>query len=203
MRLFWLAFCDCDFPSGGCGIVILASSVCPMMDENKRLAQDSWWERLLWGKLGLALVCSTVLSKFSMQLSACSLPVVWPEATSPGIYSPMVGLLAVSKRTYASIRLPGLLLPVPLSLCQASAHPHLCSRSSDTPRRVWLSLLWGHCSFLLGPGAHKVLFVPSKSLFLQSCVSSVIKSHWLLKSNSLGVLNPLPRSPAWEICCGS
>ena len=30
---------------------------------------------------------------------------------------------------------------------------------------VWVSLLWGHCSFLLGPGAHKVLFVPSKSLF--------------------------------------
>ena len=25
--------------------------------------------------------------------------------------------------------------------------------------------LGGHCSFLLGPGAHKVLFVPSKSLF--------------------------------------
>ena len=25
--------------------------------------------------------------------------------------------------------------------------------------------LWGHCSFLLGPGVHKVLFVPSKSLF--------------------------------------
>ena len=29
---------------------------------------------------------------------------------------------------------------------------------------VWLSLLWGFCSFLLGPGEHKVLFVPSKSL---------------------------------------
>ena len=28
----------------------------------------------------------------------------------------------------------------------------------------------GHCSFLLGPGAHKVLFVPSKSLFPQFCV---------------------------------
>ena len=27
------------------------------------------------------------------------------------------------------------------------------------------------CSFLLGPGVHKVLFVPSKSLFPQSCVS--------------------------------
>ena len=34
------------------------------------------------------------------------------------------------------------------------------------------SVLWAHCSFPLGPGAHKVLFVPSKSLFLQSCVSS-------------------------------
>ena len=31
---------------------------------------------------------------------------------------------------------------------------------------------WGHCSFPLGPGAHKILFVSSKSLFLQSCVSS-------------------------------
>ena len=42
----------------------------------------------------------------------------------------------------------------------------------DTHRQGWVSLLWGHCSFLLGPGAHKVLFVPSKSLFPQSCVSS-------------------------------
>ena len=39
-------------------------------------------------------------------------------------------------------------------------------------RQVLVSLLWGQCSFLLGPGAHKVLFVPSKSLFPQSCVSS-------------------------------
>ena len=30
----------------------------------------------------------------------------------------------------------------------------------------------GHCSFLLGPDAHKLLFVPSKSLFPQSCASS-------------------------------
>ena len=32
--------------------------------------------------------------------------------------------------------------------------------------------MWGHCSSLLGPGAHKVLFVPSKSLFSHSCISS-------------------------------
>ena len=29
----------------------------------------------------------------------------------------------------------------------------------------------GHCSFLLGPGTYKFLFVPSRSLFLQSCAS--------------------------------
>ena len=69
---------------------------------------------------------------------------------------------------------------------QVSVDPCLCPRLLDTHRQVWLSLLWGHCSFLLGPGAHKVLFVPSKSLFPQSCGSSVIKSHWPSKSNSLG-----------------
>ena len=65
-----------------------------------------------------------------------------------------------------------------------------------------LSLLWGHCFFLLGPGAHKDLFVPSKSLFPQSCGSSVIKFHWPSKSNSLGFLSPFARSPGWQICCG-
>ena len=47
---------------------------------------------------------------------------------------------------------------------QAAVDPPLCRRHLDTHRQVWLSLLWGHCSFLLAPGAHKVLFVPSKSL---------------------------------------
>ena len=30
---FWLAFCDCGFHSGGCRIVVLASSLCPLMYE--------------------------------------------------------------------------------------------------------------------------------------------------------------------------
>ena len=47
----------------------------------------------------------------------------------------------------------------------ATADPRLHQRLLDTRGQVWVSLLWGHCSFLLGPGAHKVLFVPSKSLF--------------------------------------
>ena len=59
---------------------------------------------------------------------------------------------------------------MPLTLQQATTDPRLCGRLLDTPGQVWVSLLWGHCSFILGSGAHKLLFVPSKSLFPQSCV---------------------------------
>ena len=91
----------------------------------------------------------------------------------------------------------------PLTLQQAIVDPRLHQRLLDTHRQVWVSLLWGHCTFLLGPGAHKVLFVPSKSLFPQSCLTSVIRSHWPPKSNSLVVLSPFAKSPGWEICCGA
>ena len=63
---------------------------------------------------------------------------------------------------------------VPPTLQQSMSDPCLHQRLLDTHRQVWVSLLCGHCSFLLGPGAHTVLFVPSKSLFPQSCVSSVM-----------------------------
>ena len=50
------------------------------------------------------------------------------------------------------------------TLQQATTDPHCLV----IPGLSWASLdqsLWGHCSFLLGPVAHKILFVPSKSLF--------------------------------------
>ena len=56
---------------------------------------------------------------------------------------------------------------VPLTLQQATADQRLCWTLLDTPGQVWVSLLWGHCSFLLGPGVHKILFVLSESLFPQ------------------------------------
>ena len=65
-----------------------------------------------------------------------------------------------------------LLWSVAPTLQQAATNPCLRWRLQDTQGQVWVSLLWGHCSFLLGPGAHKVFFVPSESLFFQSCVSS-------------------------------
>ena len=61
---------------------------------------------------------------------------------------------------------------VPLNLQQATINPHLYWRLLHTHKQFWVSLLWHQCSFLLGPGVHNFLFVPSKSLFPQSCVSS-------------------------------
>ena len=99
--------------------------------------------------------------------------------------------------------MPALLYSVLLTPQQATIHPCLCQELLDTQRQVWLSLLWGHCPFLLAPGVHKVLFVPSKSLFSQLCGNSVIKSLWPPTSNSLRVLGPFSGFLGWGICCGS
>ena len=67
-----------------------------------------------------------------------------------------------------------------------------------TPGHSWASLgqsLGGHCSFLLGPGAHKVLFMPFKSLFLQSCVSSGGSMVGLMVTSSMRAY-AIPRSTA-------
>ena len=48
-----------------------------------------------------------------------------------------------------------------LSLSKPEAGHH----QTMPPPHVWVSLLWGHYSFLLGPGAYKFLFVPSRVCF--------------------------------------
>ena len=68
----------------------------------------------------------------------------------------------------------------------------------ETPGYSWGSLgqsLWGHCSFLLGPGAHNVLFVPSKNLFPQSSVSSDSSMVGLMATSSKRAY-AIPRSAA-------
>ena len=52
---FGLAFYDCVFCSRDWVIMVLISSVCPLMDENKRLVQASSWEGLAVGKTGSCL----------------------------------------------------------------------------------------------------------------------------------------------------
>ena len=48
------------------------------------------------------------------------------------------------------------------SSAAATTDPRLHHGLLDSHGQVWVSLLWGHCSFLLGSGSHKILFVPSK-----------------------------------------
>ena len=89
------------------------------------------------------------------------------------------------------------------TLKQAAANQRLCQTVLDTHRQVKVSLLWGHCSFLLGPGTHKVLFVPSESLFPQSCVSFGGFMAGLMPTSSkrayaiLGLLHTEP-FPLWQ-----
>ena len=79
--------------------------------------------------------------------------------------------------------------------CPDPAAGHRCPTSlPETPGYSQGSLgqsLVG--SLLLSPGSWctQGLFVSSKSLFPQFCGSSVIKSHWPPKSNSLGFSVPL------------
>ena len=88
-----------------------------------------------------------------------------------------------------------LLHSLPPTLQQATSDPRLRWRLLDTPGQVWVSLFWGHCSFLLGPGAHKILFVPSKSLFPQSCVNSGGSMMGLMVASSKRAY-AIPRSAA-------
>ena len=84
--------------------------------------------------------------------------------------------------------------------CSSHRHPRLRRRLLGTPGQAWVSLLRGHCSFLLGPGAHRVLFVPSKSLCPQSCVSSGGSMVGLLATSSQRAYatprSAAPRAPA-------
>ena len=79
---------------------------------------------------------------------------------------------------------------------QATADPCLCQRFLDTHGQVWVNLLWSHCSFLLGPGSHRVLFVPSKSLFPQSCGSSSSSIELGLRATSSKRAYATPRAAA-------
>ena len=83
----------------------------------------------------------------------------------------------------------------PPPLQQATTDPCLHWRLLDTHRWVWVSVLWGHFFFLLGPGAHKVLFVTSMHLFPQSCVSSGGSVVWLIVTSSKTAY-AIPRSIA-------
>ena len=63
---------------------------------------------------------------------------------------------------------------------EGNGNPLQCScLENPMDRGAWWATVHGVISSgqVMSPGAHKVLFVPSQSLFPQSCGSSIIKSH--------------------------
>ena len=60
---------------------------------------------------------------------------------------------------------------MPSALQLATTNPHLCWRLLETHRQIWISLLRGHCSFLLDPSAQGSVFALQESI-PQSGVSS-------------------------------
>ena len=63
---------------------------------------------------------------------------------------------------------------VPPALQQATANSHLCRRLLDTHGQVWVSLLWGHCSFLLVLVCTRFCLCPPRVCFPVLC-----KFWWL------------------------
>ena len=77
--------------------------------------------------------------------------------------------------------------------CSRPPPTHVSARDSWTLTGKSGSVSCGVTApFSLGPGAHKVLFMSSKNLFSQSCVSSVIKSTGLQSQILWEFSIPLP-----------
>ena len=114
----------------------------------------------MWGILGLVLMGQAMLSKSLIQFSVDGWGCV------PSL---LLGLRPNYDRGNGSTPSKGLkhtlLYSVPLTPQQVTVDPHLCRRLLDTHRQVWISFLQRYCSFLLAPGAHKVLSVLSRVCF--------------------------------------
>ena len=85
-----------------------------------------------------------------------------------------------------------LLHSVPPALQQATADPCLHWTLLDTHGQVWISLLWGHCSFLLGPWCTRFSLCPPR-VCSQSCVSSGSSLVGLMATSTKRA-NAIPRS---------
>ena len=91
-------------------------------------------------------------------------------------------------------------LPVPSTLQQATAHPCFCWGHLDTHRHVWVSLLWGHCSFLLVQRHTRFCFCPPRVCFPSPVLSSGGSMVGLMVTSSKRAYairrSAAPRAPA-------
>ena len=136
----------------------------------------------------------------------CSLPsVVWPEATSPGVYRRCGRAIGdLQEDLEASMYLPGLLLPVPCpwggplpTHTSAGEPPTLLDRSGSVSCGIGVSF----------PGVlvHRVLFVPPRveSLFPPVLWGSRNQIPLAFKIRFPGHSQFLARSPDWGAWYGA
>ena len=83
---------------------------------------------------------------------------------------------------------------------QPTTDPRLHWRLLETLGKVWVSVLWGHCSFLLGPECTQVSVCALQESISQSCVSSGSSMMGLLATSSKRAYaipkSAAPRAPA-------
>ena len=171
-------------------VVFILSALCWKRIRDLWKLPDGWdWLR---GKLGLVLMDGAMLSKSLIQFSVDGqggVPSLLFDLR-PNYGGDMKIMVTSFKRSHACTATLRATNP-------AAGHhwPMPPSRLLDTHGQLWVGLLWGHSSLLLGPGAHKVLFVPSKSLFPHSCVSSGSSMVGLMATSSQRTY-AIPRSTA-------
>ena len=88
------------------------------------------------------------------------------------------------------------------TLQKATTDTRLHWRLLDTSGQVWVSLLWGHCSFLLGPGAQGSVCGLQEPIS-QFCVSSGSSMVGLMVTSSKRAY-AIPKSAApshTQVCC--
>ena len=127
--------------------------------------------------------------------------VVWPEAgQSWSQTGSMVRLKATFQRICPNIYLPGLLLPVPrpggrpMPMHGSAGDPQILTGRSDS------SLLWGHCSFPLGPGVqHCFVCALQASPFSPVLWKLCNQIPLSFKVGFPGDSHPFAKFPGWEV----
>ena len=134
---------------------------------------------------------SKSLIQFSVDGWSCVPSLLYMGQTMVEIMKIMVTSFKRSHACTATLSVP--------NLQQATTDPRLCWRCLDTHRQVWVSLLWGHCFFLLGPGAQGSVCDLKESIS-QSCVSSGSSMVGLMVTSSKRTYaipkSAAPRAPA-------
>ena len=124
-----------------------------------------------------------------------SLPVVWPEVK---LWWGNGNLLQKDLCLHTAPRTVVVSAP---TLWQATVNPHLHRRLLDTHRQVWLSLLWGYCSWVLVQTRFRCAFPESVSLGGGGARGG---ERWVLLLDlqvGKSVVGPRTFATVWEILC--